>query len=190
MENRPRRRLLQFNLRALLAVVTVLSVWLGIEVNSARRQREAVEQIRAWGGKVEFSESQPESYWRSWRRMLFGNDAVAHVVGVRLPPSKATFQSKAPPGAWPGPPPFTEGPAIDDEGLRIVARLGQLEYLDLSWTDISDVGLAHLESLTELRSLYLYQTKITAVSLDAMGHRQRRRRRRSRHARPARSANR
>lgn len=168
MVYRPRRRLPQFSLRALLALVTAFSIWLGTEVNSARRQREAVEQIRSWGGKVEFSESQPESYWRSWRRSLFGKDAVANVVGVRLPPSKATFQSKAPPGAWPGPPPFTDGPAIDDDGLRIVARLGQLEYLDLSWTDISDVGLAHLENLTELQSLYLYQTRITSAGISRL----------------------
>lgn len=169
MVDRPLRRSLQFSLRALLALMTVFCLWLAIEVNSASRQREAVEQIRAWGGKVEFNDlDQTESYWRSWRRMLFGKDAVSQVVGVRLPPSKATFQSKAPPGAWAGPAPYTEGAAIDDEGLKIVARFGKLEYLDLSWNDISDVGLARLESLKELRSLYLYETKITSAGLSRL----------------------
>jgi hypothetical protein len=163
-----RRRWFQFSLRGLLAMVAVLGVWLSVEVNSAKNQREAVDQIRAWGGKVEYDEpppDQPESSWRSWRRRLFGKDAVSNVVSVKLPPSKATFQSKAPPGPWPGPSPFTEGPAVDDEGLRVVARLKKLEHLDLSWTDVSDVGLGHLGRLKMLRQLYLYKTRITDAGL-------------------------
>jgi predicted xylose isomerase-like sugar epimerase len=38
----------------LLLVVTVLCVWLGFNVNAARRQKEAVQAIRLAGGSVWF----------------------------------------------------------------------------------------------------------------------------------------
>lgn len=159
-----KRRWSQYSLRTLFVAMAVLGAWLAVEVNSARRQRHAVEQIKFWGGKVEYDALPPgqaESALRSLRRRLFGNDAVAHVVSVTLRPSRASFESKAPAGPWPGEAPFTDGPAIDDEGLKVVARLSKLRTLNLSWTDISDAGLAHLTSLAELRCLYLYQTRIS-----------------------------
>ncbi len=50
----PIRRRLRFSLRALLIVITVLCIWLGIQVNAARRQREAVTAILKIGGEVLF----------------------------------------------------------------------------------------------------------------------------------------
>jgi len=45
-------RWFRFSLRTLLLLVTALCVWLGIQVNAARRQREAVAAILSAGGTV------------------------------------------------------------------------------------------------------------------------------------------
>ena len=40
--SKPRRRWFQYSLRTLFVLVTVLCVWLGVTVERARKQREAV----------------------------------------------------------------------------------------------------------------------------------------------------
>ena len=45
-------RWFRFSLRTLLLLIAVLCVWLGIQVNAARRQREAVAAIQSAGGSV------------------------------------------------------------------------------------------------------------------------------------------
>ena len=50
--SKPRRRWFQYSLRTLLVLVTVLCVWLGVTVNRARKQREAVAAIQELGGTV------------------------------------------------------------------------------------------------------------------------------------------
>ncbi|MBL9161307.1 MAG: hypothetical protein JNL18_01050 [Planctomycetaceae bacterium] len=54
------------------------------------------------------------------------------------------------------------GVPIDDEGLRHVAGLKQLERLDLSRTDVTDAGLVHLTGLRNLKELQLRETKVNA----------------------------
>lgn len=53
------RRYLTFNLRTLFVLLTALAVWLGVVVNRAREQREAVEAIEALGGVI-FYDWQPK----------------------------------------------------------------------------------------------------------------------------------
>ena len=49
---RPHRRYLTFSLRTLFILLTALAVWLGVVVNRAREQREAVEAMEAMGAEV------------------------------------------------------------------------------------------------------------------------------------------
>lgn len=56
---------------------------------------------------------------------------------------------------------------ITDDALNSIARLGRLKLLDLSGTRIRGPGLAHLEKLTNLEHLSLWQNPITD---DALGH--------------------
>src|SRR5262245_47882876 len=46
------KRWLRFSLRTMLLLITVLCIWLGFQVNAARRQREAVAAILDAGGTV------------------------------------------------------------------------------------------------------------------------------------------
>lgn len=46
------RRWLQFSLRGFFVLLTALAVWLGVMVNRAREQREAVKAIEALGASV------------------------------------------------------------------------------------------------------------------------------------------
>src|SRR5215471_19817094 len=50
----PRPRWLRYSLRTLLLLMTILCIWLGLQVNAARRQREAVAAILKAGGDIAF----------------------------------------------------------------------------------------------------------------------------------------
>jgi hypothetical protein len=47
---KPRRRYLTFSLRTLFVLTTAFAIWLGVVVNRAREQREAIKAIEALGG--------------------------------------------------------------------------------------------------------------------------------------------
>jgi hypothetical protein len=55
--------------------------------------------------------------------------------------------------------------SVDDEDLRLLKCLPQLESLDLGNTRISDRGLEHLSGLRTLRSLNLAFTEVTDAGL-------------------------
>jgi hypothetical protein len=86
---KPARRWFQYSLRSFLILLTALAVWLGVVVNRAREQREAVKAIDAEGGWVRYdweedpfgSEDQkpPEP---AWLLRLFGKDFFRNVESV------------------------------------------------------------------------------------------------------------
>jgi hypothetical protein len=75
---KPARRWFQYSLRSFLVVVTALAVWLGVVVNRAREQREAVKAIEALGGDVIYEGEDPfadaEPSGPAWLRRVVGND--------------------------------------------------------------------------------------------------------------------
>ena len=80
-------RLLTFSLRTLFLALTALAVWLGIVVNRAREQREAVKAIEALGGAIEYERTAGPK----WLRQLIGDEYLQEVWGVdwassRMPP--------------------------------------------------------------------------------------------------------
>jgi len=85
--SKPRRRWFQFSLRTLLVLLTVLCVWLGVTVNRARKQREAVAAIEALGGYVRYEYqygSGQEPPGPKWLRELIGEEYFVSVVYVVL----------------------------------------------------------------------------------------------------------
>lgn len=56
-------------------------------------------------------------------------------------------------------------PNITNDGLRSIARLPKIHYLDLSGTSIDNGGLDQLSGLTELRELSLRRTGVSDAGL-------------------------
>jgi hypothetical protein len=87
---RPHRRWFQYSLRSFLILVTALAVWLGIVVNRAREQREAVKAIEALGGEVVYDWKleldREEPLGPRWLRELIGDDFFQEVRHVYLFP--------------------------------------------------------------------------------------------------------
>lgn len=82
------RRWFQYSLRTFLVLMTALAVWLGVVVNRAREQREAVEAIEALGGAVtydwELEPNRKEPPGPGWLRTLIGDDFFQEVHEVAL----------------------------------------------------------------------------------------------------------
>ena len=161
---KPKRRWVQFSLASMFIVVTVLCGWLGSVTNRARRQREAVLVIESWGGRVEYAD----------QAMMagFGN-SFTDAVRVTLRPNRDELDNRERTVTIYGFIYCTNGPAIDDDGLGVVAGLDRLECLDLCWTKIGDSGLAHLAKLASLRELQLVHTDVTDAGLVQLSRLQR-----------------
>jgi hypothetical protein len=101
-----KRRWFRFSLRTLFVLVTVLGIWLGIQVDAARRQKEAVTAILKSGGTIWFDYqirmTTPSGGWGqsdapppgpAWLRKLVGDDyfRTAKVAGIGDTTGEATI---------------------------------------------------------------------------------------------------
>src|SRR3954451_6782683 len=101
----PKRRRLRISLRVVMLLVLIVAVWMGGLVTKARRQREAVESVRRFGGDVEYdweykdigkvTPTEPNA--PRWLRGLLGDEYFqemvtvvlhGHPIGVSVPGSK------------------------------------------------------------------------------------------------------
>src|SRR5947209_5675764 len=88
----PRRRSLQFSLRTLLILVAVLSAlsgWVGLQIRRAERQRAIVASIQKAGGSVRYDfETDPTGQSAvpgaqptgPWYRKVIGDDYFASIT--------------------------------------------------------------------------------------------------------------
>src|SRR6185437_11305871 len=92
-KNESPRRYLTFSLRTLFVLTTVFAVWLGVVVNRAREQREAVKAIEALGGTVAYdwdefpfdpfaSDKRHTPHGPAWLRWLIGDDYFQNAIAV------------------------------------------------------------------------------------------------------------
>jgi hypothetical protein len=124
-----RRRWFRFSLRMLLVVVTVLCLWLAMQVNAARRQKEAVEMILKAGGSVDYDfQALPdlpsgaiafhqggEPWEPQWLLAILGRDFFHNVISVNLGNS-----------------------VISHEELTQLSNLSKLRLLDLGAVKVRD----------------------------------------------------
>ncbi|HJT35803.1 MAG TPA: hypothetical protein VJ783_27490 [Pirellulales bacterium] len=157
----PRR--FQFSLRALFVLVTAVGVWLGVQVNSARRQAAIVAAIEQVDGFVyydwQFDQDDQETDAThppgpTWLRKLIGDDYFQTVIAVCIydPHLKEDLL-----------PAVDELPALrtlvlhetqtGDALMRRISKLIHLWCLDISQTKVSDAGLVHLSRLCTLKRL-------------------------------------
>lgn len=138
-----KRRAWQFSLRALLVLPVVVAVVIALILLPIQRRRKLdrlIARIESMGGQVGIQNGELKS--------------------VDFLPDRTSWQSKFH-GMYFGPPPYAEGPAVNDEQLIIVRELGDLESLRLAYTEIGDVGLKHLKGNATLRELDAYLTRVT-----------------------------
>jgi hypothetical protein len=144
----------QFSVRSLLVLtlaVALPSSWLGIELQRAKRQWEAVAEIKKVDGVAfydwQFNEignhrSNAKLPVPKWLRSLLGDDVFQSVRSVNLPCTKFT-----------------------DAGLEHLKGLNQLQELHLEGSQTTDAGLENLKGLSKLRFLVLASTKVTGAGL-------------------------
>jgi hypothetical protein len=176
-----RRPIIRFGLRTLLIAITLLGVWLGLRVNQARRNRQAIDAARTMGGFVEYAHQFPKGQWGgrrdrkaqppgpAWLRERIGDEYFVSVVGLQFTVESLTdadleklspltdldflsFQTRQP-------------QRITGSGLAHLSRLHKLRSLDLTCQPIADDALRHLRSLKSLEFVCLHDTKVTDAGM-------------------------
>jgi hypothetical protein len=159
------RRRLRISLRATMLAIVVLGLWLGWQVNRARRQREAVAAIQRYGGWVHYDYEfvngtlTPGRSPRApgWLRRLLGDEFFQEVRQVSLVYDDSTgkrFDNR--------------NVRACDEILALASRLPGLEILLLKETQATDKGLRHIGKMTGLEELFIWDA--TSVTDAGVGH--------------------
>jgi hypothetical protein len=145
------RRRLQFGVRSLLAMVLAVAVacsWLGVKLQQASKQKEAVEAIeeeRVWVFYEGTPPLNPKPSEPTWLRTLLGGAFFDRVVGVHWLAASDT-----------------------DAGLEHIGGLGQLQWLSLDYAQVTDAGLEHLRGLAQLKALSLRNAHVTDAGLERL----------------------
>ncbi len=163
-----KRRWLQFSMRTVIAVVTLLCVALSLWVVPAERRRRAVAAVEVLGGTVTFvdsqttNESSPIAFLRRWLPQAYFDEAesVNLFLDDATDADLAHFQGLTSLQGL-----ELTGTQVTDAGLAHLQGMTSLKRLSLQSTQITDAGLAHLRGLTGLRTLSLNNTQITDAGL-------------------------
>ncbi len=179
--NRRQRSWIQFNVRTAVIGVAAAAVFLGLEVNWARKQATAVAAVKAYGGFVHYGYEYingayvpgRQPWAPEWLRRAIGDDFFRTVVEVNLVFDGAgasqaqtvrTDDAVMPTlGDLPSVKTLIihEGQATD-RAMEIVGRLGSLENLYIAEAEgLTDAGVARLAALGNLKDLSLAQVRIT-----------------------------
>jgi hypothetical protein len=186
----PKRRWFQFSLRSFLLVLTVFGVLLGLHVRSAKRQKEAVAAIKAYGGEVcyDFQKFDPrrnphfdakaESWVPKWLLANLGEDFFHDVVAVtlviddtggRLNNPKVREDRFLPLNAFPDLRALylhLHSTQAMNEGMRVIGGLKNLEILMMGEAlGVSDAGTVYFENLQKLKCIHLLNAQITDESM-------------------------
>jgi hypothetical protein len=144
-----RSRFFRLSLKSLFLLTAILAIWLAYVSNQARQQRAIVAHLNKLGARLEYDyqrkaqragkvATQPPGW--PWLRKLIGDEYFQDVVAVRVS-------------------------AENDDDLRAIGQLTQLEHLVLDRSNITDGGLRHLHNLRRLDFLSLRVPYLTSKGL-------------------------
>ena len=189
---RPKRRWFQFSLRTLLIVVTALAVWLGLRVDRANRQQEAVEAIEDQGGDVYYDYQQKPAAKSVWGLTYVdktyssqvdppGAEWLRQLVGERFFVTPVTVMISRQPTICLTPLrdlPHLEEVRLSDTELSDfdvanLAHLKKLRFLSITWSRSSEGGpqdFSFLSHLTELEWLQIAGCRFSEAGLEHLKH--------------------
>jgi internalin A len=177
LQNRPRRRKLiaRPSVRVLMALILILSSWLGWVTNRARQQSRAVAVISRAGGHARYDLGRNEvaappdgpCSLPAWLVRVVGIDHFYYVVAIHAGDgSYFTDVEMAAVGTFERLEILNSSAGhVTDAGLAHLARLTRLNSLSLVGPGVTDAGLAHLRDLVELRSLSLIDSQVSGSGL-------------------------
>ena len=146
------RRGLQFSLSTLLFIVAALGIGLGVRVRQADRQRQAIQAIHKLGGAVLYqtaeSKKLPPATHSRFERYL-GAVFIEPVEYVSFRTSR----------------PLSLHPELIQTGLAELKHLHGLRTLRLEGLEVSDADLEQLEMLKSLRLLDLSWTNVSETGI-------------------------
>lgn len=188
--DQPKRRRFRISLRIAMLFVFFTALGLAWQVNKARKQREAVEAVKNYGGWVHYDYefvngklTPGQTPWApGWLRRPLGDELFQDVTQVSLVYDDSTgkrfdIKNHAPAddvlarlrGLTKLKTLLLKGSQATDEGLRSIGTLANLEELFI-WDgeNVTDAGVAHLKNLTRLETFHLSKSKITDAGLASL----------------------
>jgi hypothetical protein len=160
----------RFTVRLMLAGIAAFGIWLGLQINSARRQNSAISAITVVDGYYyydfqfvdgEYSQDEyPAGPDWLWRHVDLSYICNVTAVGLNCKPATdGTLEQLAS---------LRQlevldltGSKITDKGLEHLRAMKKLRYLRLDRTETTDAGLVHLQELEQLQDLLLIDTRVT-----------------------------
>jgi hypothetical protein len=155
-------RQLQFSLKFLFFVTTVLAVWVGSAVNRAERQRNVIASVEKLGGQLGYDYQYDTAGNEipgarmpgpSWLHALIGDEYFRSVCYVAIGEGVADEQlALLDDGDTLGALLITSD-SVTDASVTRLARLKRLKWLGLISTQVTVEGLEGLSALPELELL-------------------------------------
>lgn len=166
----------RISLRMFLLAITVLAVWMGLQVSRSQRQQAALRRLQSaivvWDYQMT---GQGLDAWdldktsgASWFVGPSGEGLFNRVVGLVTLYGLSEEALAAVADLADLRMLNLSNSGVDDKSVAVVAELPQLRTLDLSMTSVTDAGLVHVGAAKRLRRLRLNHTAVTDEGLERL----------------------
>lgn len=154
------RRWLRFRLRTLLVLVALVGIFLGLFLAPMRRERKAAALVKADAYSVSFEDPQWLFDYPRLQEFLNSHEINPwrHVVTVRLnnPTDVQLAALESLPYLR-----YVEAHDLSDRQIEPISKLKRLQWLNLSESGLTDLGVAQFMNLRSLDTLHLEQAHIS-----------------------------
>ena len=143
------------------------------ENQSSRRETEAIKSVEQAGGRVQkisaADNSRELSFYLSSKPVsdaqLQTAKAIGQVIWVNLAGTDVTNDGLQHLAEMPIQKLHLERTKVGDDGMKHVAKLKDLTYLNIYDTKVSDAGLEHLKELKNLQKLFVWKSAVTEAGM-------------------------